>query len=133
MKTNHPGAHGALLLMTETDPLNSSVRRAVRLEASADGKSLLLVDVNSRKPGIHREVRYEITPAMALLPQQPLRRTDYPTAFSTVFRKIPIFSIWTSQTSPAFIKIGGVREKPTPEGVPVAMTSPGFNGTSAEA
>ena len=38
-------------------------RRTVRLEASADGKSLLLVNVDGRKPGIHREVRYEITPA----------------------------------------------------------------------
>ena len=70
---------------------------------------------------------------LALLQRQPARRTDHPTAFSTVFRKVPIFSIWTSQMSPAFIKIGGVREKPTPDGVPVAMTSPGFNGTSAEA
>ena len=35
----------------------------MRLEATPDGKSLLLIDVDSRKPGMHREVRYEITPA----------------------------------------------------------------------
>jgi Mrp family chromosome partitioning ATPase len=34
-----------------------------RLEAASDGKSLLLIDIDVRKPGLHREVRYEITPA----------------------------------------------------------------------
>jgi Mrp family chromosome partitioning ATPase len=63
MTTHHPGAHGALQLMTEFDGLTSSARRTVRLEASADGKSLLLVDVDGRKPGLHREMRVEITPA----------------------------------------------------------------------
>jgi hypothetical protein len=57
------GAHGAVYLMTETDAAAATVRRTVRLEAAADGKSLLLIDVDTRKPGIHREVRYEITPA----------------------------------------------------------------------
>jgi Mrp family chromosome partitioning ATPase len=57
------GAHGALHLLTDSDALTASVRRTVRLEAAADGRSLLLVDIDSRRPGIHREVRYEITPA----------------------------------------------------------------------
>lgn len=57
------GAHGAVQLLTDRDALTASVRRTVRLEAAADGKSLLLIDVDARKPGIHREVRYEITPA----------------------------------------------------------------------
>jgi hypothetical protein len=39
------------------------VRRTVRLESAPDGKNLLLIDVDQRKPGIQREVRYEITPA----------------------------------------------------------------------
>jgi hypothetical protein len=39
------------------------VRRAVRLEATPSGRSVLLVDLDSPKPGIHREVCYEITPA----------------------------------------------------------------------
>src|SRR6185436_16080836 len=43
---------------------------------------------------------------------------------TTGFRKTPIFSISTSTTSPSFKKIGGVRLKPTPSGVPVAMMSP---------
>jgi len=38
--------------------------------------------------------------------------------------RIPSFSISTSTTSPAFRKIGGLRVKPTPAGVPVAITSP---------
>jgi hypothetical protein len=49
--------------MTEADAATSTVRRTVRLEAAPDGKSLLLVDVDQRKLGIQREVRYEITPA----------------------------------------------------------------------
>ena len=49
--------------MTETDSATLTVRRTVRLEAAVDGKSLLLIDVDTRKPGIQREVRYEITPA----------------------------------------------------------------------
>ena len=57
------GAHGVIHLMTETDAAGSTVRRTVRLEAAVDGKSLLLIDVDTRKPGIQREVRYEITPA----------------------------------------------------------------------
>jgi Mrp family chromosome partitioning ATPase len=57
------GAHGAVQLLTDRDALTASVRRTVRLEAASDGKSLLLIDVDTRKPGIHREVRYEITPA----------------------------------------------------------------------
>jgi hypothetical protein len=40
-------------------------------------------------------------------------------------RKRPIRSISTSHTSPGAIHSGGVRAKPTPAGVPQAMTSPG--------
>jgi Mrp family chromosome partitioning ATPase len=57
------GTHGALHLMTETDAATAAVRRTVRLEAALDGKSVLLIDVDTRKPGIQRAVRYEITPA----------------------------------------------------------------------
>jgi hypothetical protein len=57
------GAHGALQLLTETDPVVEMIRRAVRLEAAPDGRSVLLVDTDSRRPGVEREVRYEITPA----------------------------------------------------------------------
>ncbi|MBB5429763.1 hypothetical protein OKW33_006371 [Paraburkholderia atlantica] len=57
------GAHGAVHLLTDSDALTASVRRTVRLEAAPDGKSLVLIDVDQRKPGTQREVRYEITPA----------------------------------------------------------------------
>jgi hypothetical protein len=57
------GAHGAVHLMTETDTATATARRTVRLEAAIDGKSLMLIDVDTRKLGIQREVRYEITPA----------------------------------------------------------------------
>jgi hypothetical protein len=57
------GAHGTLQLLTETDPASQMIRRAVRLEAAPDGRSVLLVDTDSRRPGLQREVRYEITPA----------------------------------------------------------------------
>jgi len=57
------GAQGALQLLTETDPASAMIRRAVRLEAAPDGRSVLLVDTDSRRPGLQREVRYEITPA----------------------------------------------------------------------
>ncbi len=39
--------------------------------------------------------------------------------------KVPMVEISTSTVSPAFISSGGFRLKPTPPGVPVAMTSPG--------
>lgn len=55
------GAQGALQRLTETDPASEMIRRAVRLEAAPDGRSVLLVHTDSRKPGSHREVRYEIT------------------------------------------------------------------------
>jgi hypothetical protein len=63
MTPSHNGAHGTVHLSTDSDALTASVRRTVRLEATPDGKSLLLIDVDSRKPGVQREVRYEITPA----------------------------------------------------------------------
>jgi hypothetical protein len=63
MTSPHNGAHGAVHLLTDSDALTASVRRTVRLEATPDGKSLFLIDVDQRKPGTQREVRYEITPA----------------------------------------------------------------------
>jgi hypothetical protein len=59
MTCPHNGAHGAVHLLTDSDALTASVR----LEAAPDGKSLFLIDVDQRKPGTQREVRYEITPA----------------------------------------------------------------------
>ncbi len=57
------GSSGAMTLLTEFDPADGRELRSLRLEATGDGKSVLLIEVDERKPGIHREVRYEITPA----------------------------------------------------------------------
>ncbi|MFM0674446.1 hypothetical protein [Paraburkholderia sediminicola] len=56
------GASGAMKLITEYDAAGSPVR-TLHLESSTDGKGVLLIEVDERKPGIHREVRYEITPS----------------------------------------------------------------------
>ncbi|HEY3539242.1 MAG: hypothetical protein ACTHJZ_10060 [Trinickia sp.] len=54
---------GAMTLLTEIDEPSGREVRSLRLEPAEDGKSILLIEIDERKPGIHREVRYEITPA----------------------------------------------------------------------
>jgi hypothetical protein len=56
------GALGAMNLMAEYDD-RATLQRGVRLEASADSRSVLLIDRDQRKSGTQREIRYEITPA----------------------------------------------------------------------
>ena len=59
-------AHGAdciLIIMAAIDDATARELRSLRLESTEDGKGILLIEVDERKPGIHREVRYEITPA----------------------------------------------------------------------
>lgn len=56
------GAHGTLSLLTEIDPQTETINRTMRLEASADGRSVHLVALDIRKPGSQREWRVEITP-----------------------------------------------------------------------
>jgi hypothetical protein len=56
------GAHGTLSLLTEIDPQTERVNRTMRLEASVDGRSVLLVALDIRKPGSQREWRVEIAP-----------------------------------------------------------------------
>src|SRR5438105_6807382 len=51
---------------------------------------------------------------------------------TTGLRSTPMFSISTSTTSPGLRKIGGLRVKPTPAGVPVAITSPGTRSKMVE-
>jgi hypothetical protein len=57
------GASGSMTLLVERDAEEERELRNIRLEPSSDGKTVHLVDVDTRKPGVHREVRYEITPA----------------------------------------------------------------------
>jgi hypothetical protein len=56
------GALGSMSLLAEYDG-QAVLQRCLRLEASADGRSVLLVDQDHRRSGTQREVRYEITPA----------------------------------------------------------------------
>src|SRR6185295_17513721 len=68
---------------------------------------LLVFRERVRTPHCQREGRPYVSSAMGL-------------------RKTPTFSISISQVSPAFIQTGsGLRAWPTPDGVPVRMTSPG--------
>ncbi|WP_375542314.1 type II toxin-antitoxin system RelE/ParE family toxin [Paraburkholderia sp. CNPSo 3274] len=50
-----------LPLLTEADSASALVRRTVHLETTADGRSVLLVDRDARRPGVQREYRIEIT------------------------------------------------------------------------
>jgi hypothetical protein len=56
------GAHGTLSLLTEIDLQTETINRTIRLEASTDGRSVLLVALDARKLGTQREWRVEITP-----------------------------------------------------------------------
>jgi len=56
------GAFGAMTLITEYDAAGNRTRW-LRLEPATDGRAVVLVEVDERKPGIHREMRYEITPS----------------------------------------------------------------------
>ncbi|AJZ56484.1 putative chromosome partitioning protein, ATP-binding subunit (plasmid) [Paraburkholderia fungorum] len=57
------GATGTMTLMSETDDAHERETRGLRLEASVDGRTVVLTDIDCRKPGILRIVRYEITAA----------------------------------------------------------------------
>src|SRR5438067_6935734 len=46
-------------------------------------------------------------------------------AATTGLRSVPSFSTLTSNTSPSLRNTGGLRNAPTPSGVPLAITSPG--------
>lgn len=50
-----------MTLMSETEAPSEREIRALRLEASIDGKAVVLTDIDRRTPGIRREVRYQMT------------------------------------------------------------------------
>ncbi|OTP74133.1 hypothetical protein [Caballeronia sordidicola] len=56
------GAFGAMHLLAEYGE-EEKLLRSVRLEAATDTRCVVLMDRDLRKPGIQREIRYEITPA----------------------------------------------------------------------
>nr|WP_116150251.1 hypothetical protein [Paraburkholderia sp. BL27I4N3] len=55
------GANGTMGLLTQHETDTGRLCRSLRLEASDDGKSVVLVEVDERKAGIQREYRFEIT------------------------------------------------------------------------
>jgi hypothetical protein len=55
------GAAGEMALLMQHDPENQRLVRSVSLSTSADGKSVVLIEIDARKVGIQREHRYEIT------------------------------------------------------------------------
>ena len=55
------GAAGEMSLLNQFEDETGRLCRALRLSASADGKSVLLIDLDERKVGVQRESRYEIT------------------------------------------------------------------------
>jgi hypothetical protein len=52
-----------MTLLSEVNDTSSRELRVLRLEASIDGRTVVMIDVDSRKPGLHREVLYEIKAA----------------------------------------------------------------------
>jgi hypothetical protein len=55
------GAAGEMALLAQHDPESQRIVRSVSLSASADGKSVVLNEIDVRKVGIQREHHYEIT------------------------------------------------------------------------
>lgn len=57
------GATGAMSLLSEHVSEGEPPCRQVRLQTSRDGKTIVMIDLDQRKPGVLRAVCYEITPA----------------------------------------------------------------------
>lgn len=54
------GATGTMTLRSETETTSEREIRALRLETSIDGNTVVLTDIDRRTPGIRREVRYQM-------------------------------------------------------------------------
>ena len=97
-----------------------------RRDRHADARSRRIVadpprPARRRRSGLH---------AARLCGEKPSRQAGQP--FLILLRSTPISVISISHTSPGFMNSGGLRTKPTPPGVPVTITSPGFNGVKVE-
>lgn len=55
------GAVGEMELLTQYEADTDRLSRALRLVASEDGKSVVLIERDERKVGIQREYRFELT------------------------------------------------------------------------
>jgi hypothetical protein len=78
------GALGSMHLLAEYDD-QAVLQRGLRLEASADSRSVFLIDQDQRRSGTQREVRYEITPA-ELIAVIRARGTKLPTEHCAIDR-----------------------------------------------
>src|SRR5450756_1203394 len=72
------------------------------------------------------------SPALTGLPGRQRHSDRSPASATTRLRMVPMPSMVTSMMSPGFIQTGGVRAKPTPPGVPVAIRSPGLSVVKEE-
>src|SRR5437660_21421 len=108
------GERGFGLLFDELEVF-ADVKRQ-ECEAKAHPDLDLLLRKRGREARTQRQKRGK--PTLQIEPQP---------AFSSAIRlrRIPTCSISTSTVSPLFIQTGGLRAWPTPDGVPVKMTSPG--------
>lgn len=61
MELTTTATDGETGLLTQHDAETGRLVRSLHLQASADGKSVLLIDFDERKVGIQREYRFEIT------------------------------------------------------------------------
>lgn len=57
------GAVGTMTLLSEIDDASERETRVLRLEASIDGSTVVMTEIDHRKPGVGREISYEITAA----------------------------------------------------------------------
>jgi hypothetical protein len=62
MCSHTSSVHGALHLYTKNDPATGAIHRSAHLEAAPDGKTVLLIDVDSGRPGDRRKIVYELAP-----------------------------------------------------------------------
>jgi hypothetical protein len=56
----HADPRRVLPLLTEIDPVSGEVRRSISLEASVDGLSIQLIDIDSSRQGTQQEYCVEI-------------------------------------------------------------------------
>jgi hypothetical protein len=64
---NTYSAIGTISLLSKTGATAGPDVHQLRLEASIDGNALLMTDVDSTEPGVHRKICYRITVAELVL------------------------------------------------------------------
>jgi hypothetical protein len=101
-------------------PLRRDQNPLLPLRLCGETKTLCCLCVSAARP----EISVASVPLRRNSPRLPANQSAI-----TGFNNTPSPSTSTSTTSPGLRKTGGFRAKPTPGGVPVAMTSPGSSVT----